>query len=558
SQSRAREQADNPGAGYQSPERKRGVSPGEPPVADAPGSDSDENTVADIIGAVMHKEPDWSALPPDTPPGIRTLLRRCLEKDAKRRSRDAAEIRFQIEEAEAAPAPAEPSPAKVPVVVLLRRWALRVGAAALALGIVVGGLAVWNFMPTSAPPSRPVARFAVTPPSDLQLRQMSGPSGLLAVLSPDGSRLVLVLRKGNTNQLYIRSLDQSDVVPLPGTEGATNPFFSPDGKWVAFNSNRELKKVSVEGGSPQVLGPAEWGGGYWGPDDAIVYTQSYSTGLWRVPASGGTPEKLTEPDRTKGELGHWWPQLLPDGETVLFTIYSTPFERTRIALYSLKTRQQKVLVEGTLFGRYVPSGHIVYVRSETLLAAPFDSKRLEVTGTAAPVLDDVAVDFLQSLAHASFSADGTLAYLRASSVSGNRRLVRVDREGNVQAISATQRDYSFPKFSPDGRQIAVAISEGGRPSDIWTYDMERGTFTRITFGTGTEIFPLWTQDGRRLIFTWEQPQFDLYWKAADGTGIEEPLLKSPFDKLPSAISSDGKTLVYFERRVPLFFPAALL
>ena len=501
-------------------------------------------TVTEIIASVLKSEPDWTALPETTPPGIRVLRRRCLEKDAKRRFRDAADVQIQIEETQTASATTVSAAASAIPARTRGRQALAVGGVALALGILVGGFGMWNFRPTTA--SRPVVRFTVAPPPGLQFGQVAVLTDQLAVLSPEGSRLALVLRKGNINQLYIRSLDQAEAVPLPGTEGATNPFFSPDGEWIAFTANRELKKVSVEGSSPQVLTQVDWGGGTWGPDDTIIYTQDYSTGLWRVPASGGAPEKLTEPDASQGELGHWWPQLLPDGETVLYTVYSTPVERTHIALYSLETREQKVLVESGMFGRYLPTGHVVYARAETLLAAPFDTERLEMTGPPVPVLDDVAMDFPSGSAFVSFSADGTLAFLRASSLFGNRRLVRVDRNGNIRQIGDVQRHYQQPSLSPDGRRIAMAISERGAAADIWTYDLERGTFTRVTFGAGTEFFPVWTRDGRRLIFTSEQPQFDLHWKSADGTGAEEPLLSSSFDKLPSAVSPDGKTLIYFE------------
>jgi hypothetical protein len=245
-------------------------------------------------------------------------------------------------------------------------------------------------------------------------------------------------------------------------------------------------------------------------------------------------------------LGHWWPQLLPDGETVLFTNYVTSIERSCIAVCSLKTHRQKVLVEGAVFGRYLPSGHITFARSDALLAAPFDLQRLEVTGAQVQVLDDMAVSVGNASASASVSYDGTLAYVRSSRISANRNLVRVDRKGVIKPLANVRRSYSEAKLSPDGRRIAVAIQEGNRPSDIWTYDLERGAFTRITFGAGIEGAPQWTRDGRRLIYFTEKPQFDIYWKAADGTGQEEPLLASSFDKIPGSITRNGKTLIYIE------------
>jgi serine/threonine protein kinase len=494
-------------------------------------------TVTETLAAILRGEPDWQALPAATPPHLCYVLRRCLEKDASRQFHDAADVRIELEEALAAPSELQSAAARPS-----SRWSLSRVVPWTLVALLAGTVAflIQQQMRNGAlTPKKPI-RFSIALPKDLRL------SGSPA-LSPDGSRLAFVAQKGNTSQLYIRSLEQSEAFLLPGSEGVQGvPFFSPDGKWIAFVANREMKRVSLEGGSPQLFCQASFPGGAWGSDGTIIYTPTYSSGLWRIPSSGGAPEKLTEPDPSRGELGHWWPQLLSDGETVLFTDYSFPFERCCIAAYSLRTHRQKVLVEGAMFGRYLPTGHIVYARSDTLLAAPFDPKRTEVTGPPVPVLDDLAVDFPSGSASASISEEGTLAYIRASRVSGSSSLVRLDRRGNIKPITDIQRNYSTPKISPDGRRIAVTVSESGRAPDIWTYDLERGTSTRVTFGAATEDTPIWTRDGGRLIFQSEKPQFDLHWKAADGTGPEEPLLTSPFDKRPGTISPDGKFLIYSE------------
>ncbi|MGH8247791.1 MAG: hypothetical protein ACREUU_15330, partial [Gammaproteobacteria bacterium] len=337
----------------------------------------------------------------------------------------------------------------------------------------------------------------------------------------------------------------TELVQLAGTEGADRPFFSADGQWIAFTANRKLKKVSVQGGAPIAVCDSEWGGGAWDSDDTIVYTPAYNSGLWRVPASGGTPEKLTEPDRSKRELGHWWPQLLPDGETILFTRFSTPIQRSRIGLYSLKTRQEQTLIEGGMFARYLPTGHIVFARSNTLMAVPFDARRLRV-GRESAVVDDVAIELSNGLAQASFSANGTLAYIKASTVRGYQRLVWVDRKGNARPILDEVRDFAYPRLSPDGRRLAVSIREKGENWDIWVLDLERGSLTRATYGASADFEPVWTHDGKRLIFVSEQPVYDLYSKAVDGSGGEEPLLAGSVDKHPSSISPDGKLLAYWQ------------
>jgi serine/threonine protein kinase/WD40 repeat protein len=494
-------------------------------------------TVTETLAAILRGDPDWHALPDSTPSDIKVLMRRCLNKNAKQRIHDAADARIELEEARSAEkelSNVEPGMSSMwkPSGAVL--WTIVVLLAATVILLIRHQL-----HDTASGPERPV-RFSIRLPEELKFSDYP-------VISPDGSRLAFVARKGNTLQIYVRFMEQSEAFPIPGTEGAEMLLcFSPDGKWIAFRDHNELKKVSLEGGSPQALCQTSFVGGAWGNDGSIIYTPSYSLGLWRIPSSGGDPVKLTEPESSRGELGHWWPQILPDGDTILFTNYVSPVERCSIAAYSLKTHKQKTLVEGAMFGHYIPTGHIVYVHAGTLFAIPFDAKSLEKTGAPVQVLDDVAVDFMTASAGASISDNGTIAYIRASSVFGNYRLVRIDRKGNIQPVTDVKKDCDVPRLSPDGRRIAMTCAESGKAADIWTYDLDRGTFTRITSGAGLESTPLWTRNGERLIFQSEHPQFDLYWKAADGTGSAEPLITSPFDKRPGTMSRDGKTLIYSE------------
>ena len=325
------------------------------------------------------------------------------------------------------------------------------------------------------------------------------------------------------------------------------PILSPDGRWVAFTDHegRKLKKVSIEGGSALTLCDAQLGSGSWGSDGTIIFTPSYNEGLWRVSAAGGTPEALTTPDSSKGVLGHWWPQILPGGQEVLFTLFSTPIEQARIGVYSLETGEQKVLIEGGIFARYMPTGHIVYVRAETLMAVPFDLAHLEVTGPPVPVLEDVAVTSQDSLALVSFSVDGSLAYIPASVLNVESMLLWVDRTGSEEPVIEIPRRYSAPRLSPDGQRVAVTIEQGNN-RDVWVYDLAEGTLTRLTFGEANEFAPIWTPDGKRVIYISEQPVFDLYWRVADGSTPEEALLTNAYDKGPNSISPDGKVLAYTE------------
>ena len=494
-------------------------------------------TVTETLAEILRGEPKWELLQATIPSRIKTLLRRCLHKDKKMRIHDVADVRIELEEMIAAPPEMQ-----TPTLGASSRWKWSMAVPWTLVVLLFGIVAFMSFnqlRDTGLKSEKPI-RLGISLPKNLRI------SGI-PMLSSDGSRIAFEAFKDNTPQLYTRLLAESEVLPLGGTEGALpSPFFSPDGKWIAFVSDRELKKVSIEGSYPQVLANDSFIGGTWCDDRTIVYTPAYSSGLWRIPSSGGDPEKLTEPEPSKGELGHWWPQMLPDGETILFTNYATPFERCSVAAYSLKSHQQKILVKGAMFGRYLPSGHLVFVRSETMLAAPFDLQRLALTGTSVPVLDDLSVTFAGGWADVSVSENGTLAYIRSSDILRKLRLVRFDRSGNINPINSAGKLCFTPKISPDGKRIAMTCSEAGRAPDIWTYDIQREAFTRITFGAASETNPLWTHDGKRLIYQSEQPQYDLYWKASDGTGSEELLLNSPHDKEIGAVSRNGKILIYSE------------
>ena len=342
--------------------------------------------------------------------------------------------------------------------------------------------------------------------------------------------------------LLLRPLDRPEFLPIAGTERGVRPFFSPDGKWVGFTAGGKLTKVPVDGGAAVTLADAEWGGGSWGQDGTIVYTQSYKSGLRRVSAGGGKTDTLTTPDRARGELAHWWPQILPDGDHVLFTNFSTPIERARIEVLSLKSRSRKVLIEGGVFARYLPTGHLVYAREGNLLAVPFDIRRLTVTGAAVPVLEGVGMNNSDGWAAFAISETGSLAYVPGSVLNPEERLVWVERGGAEQPALPKPGQYSAPRLSPDGRRIALAIGEPWGSSDVWIYELGRGILTRFTRAPAGEFGPLWTPDGRRLIYDSERPVFDLYWRVADATQPEQRLLASEYDKYPSSISPDGRTL----------------
>jgi serine/threonine-protein kinase len=336
-------------------------------------------------------------------------------------------------------------------------------------------------------------------------------------------------------------MDALQPVLIAGTEEARNPFLSPDGRWVAFMTDQKLKKVPLQGGTPIVLADAFQGSGTWGDDGTIVYkpaNPSFGGGLWRLPASGGTPTALTTPDSSKGEQGHYWPQMLPGSQAVLFTAFSTA-TRSRIDLLSLASRERKTLVEDGYFGRYVPTGHLLFVRAGALLAVPFDLGRGEITGEPVPLLEDVAV-FAGGRAGYAVSGNGVLAYFPASQLT--RQLVWVDRAGREEPVLDSPAEYYTPRISPDGSRIALAI---GPKLDIWIYEIGRRVLLRLTRRVeGNAMAPVWSADGERVIYSGQSPVYDLFWRAADGSTPEEKLVTSPEDKWATGVSPDGKTVAF--------------
>ena len=417
-----------------------------------PGED-----VTDILGAVLHKEPDWTALPETTSASIRTLLRRCLQKDKDRRSRDAAEIRLQIEETLTAPATETPSVRKAaPPTPLLRR-AMPLVLASLVVGAIIAGLTVWNLRPTPVP--RPISRLAVQLPPGDRIEVSLRP---LVAISPDGSHVVYAGSAAG-GQLNLRRLDSPEIRPIPGTQGGSNPFFSPDGQWLGFFASQKLMKVALSGGPALTLCDAlqVWGA-TWGPDDTIVFSGLDADGrsrLFEVPAAGGMPTALTQPASAGGAFGHAWPEFLPGGNTLLFTsATSNSMDNAQIEALNLESGERRVLVQGGTYPRYAPTGHLVYHRDGALMAVPFDPDRVEVTGAPAPVLEGVmssltagGVPTGSGVAQFGFSRTGSLVYLAGGAQADERTLVWVDRTGAVEPLVAPPRAYVHPALIT-GRQ----------------------------------------------------------------------------------------------------------
>jgi serine/threonine-protein kinase len=498
--------------------------------------------VAETLAFVLTKPPDWGALPPAAPPSIRRLLRRCLEKNRGRRLADMADARLEIDEALAAPAATDAPPPQTRSAV---RRALPWVIAALMGAALIGMLARRG--PRAVPPAAGPMRMSI----DLGGEAPLAPLPALSLgLSPAGNVIVYTAPKPEGSLLYVRRLDQLAASPLQGTDGAWAPFFSPDGQWIAFFADGKLKKIPAAGGAVVTLAdaPAQRGA-FWAEDDTIVMAPDVSTGLVRVPAAGGRRDVLTTLD--PGEATQRWPQLLPGGRALLYTSHTTTsgFDAATLVVRTLPDGPRKVVVEGAYSGRYLRSGHLLFVREATLFAAPFDIDRLEVGGPAVPVIQGVLTSTLSGFARFDASDEGTLVYVPGDDVAANPTPIRwLDRSGKTAPMRATAQISSNIDFSPDGRRLALDIYDG-RQWDIWIYDWARDTPSRLTFEASNQ-WPVWAPDGRRIVFNSSHGHpsvHNLYWLRSDGTGEVQRLTESDNFQNPGSWHPSGKLLAFIER-----------
>jgi serine/threonine protein kinase/Tol biopolymer transport system component len=502
-------------------------------------------TVSDTLAAVLEREVEWERLPVGTPLTLRWLLRRCLQKDKERRLHDIADARIEIEEATTEPT----APVGVPTEALKpRRWRQTLPWKILAgLTTIVAAVSLWSSW-RAGPPSRDLIRFAVNlPPGEAIHRDLNAGSSVR--FSPDGTQIVYVVQQGETRLLYSRGMDALEGTPIPGTEGAATPFFSPDGRWVGFFAEEKLKKVFLQGGTPIVICDTPRGGrhgGSWGVDDTIVFGGWLGTRLWRVPAGGGTPEPVTPAEKLLKEMGQeerLWPQLLPGGRDVLYTVWHRT-EDAGIALYSLDTDRQRVLVEKGSHAQYVPTGHLLYAWEGDILAAPFSLSELEVTGPSVPVLEGVATES-NGGAHFSVSETGSLIYAPGARIRLESTLAWVDLEGAIEPLSLPARTYLSPRISPEGTRAVVSVGE--EMNNLWLYELDRGTFRPLTDERGDDFWALWTPDGQRLVFNSNRyggTVVNLYSMAADGNGPKERLTESESRQIPQCWLDGGTALAF--------------
>ena len=491
--------------------------------------------VSDTLALVLKFEPDWDALPSDTPARLRQLVQTCLQKNPKQRVHDVADVRLAMEGAFEARDEA-PSAAVVPLA--LHAWQRPIPAAIAALVIAVAGAMAWSLANPAPVPSGTVTRFPFFPPEGDSMDRGDG-----IALSPDGTTLVYTSLSDGVRRLYVRTRDQMTVRPLPGTERARMPFFSPDGAWVGFFAVGELKKVALVGGPSVTLceaGPPS--GATWGQDDKIVFTSLGALGLMQVSAAGGEPRLLTE---AVAGATHAWPAFVPGGKAVLFTIrQEESLGAYEVAVVSLDTGEQQTLLRGT-DGAVTASGHLVFARAASLWAVPFDTDRLTVFGEPTPMVEGVQVS-AGGWAHYTLADDGTLIY-RPAGGGLRRSLAWVDRDGAQEPINVPPRAYTYARLSPDGGLIALDSRDD--ESDIWIWDVERETLQRLTRDPGMNRGPVWSPDGQQIAFTAVRDGTEsIHWQAADGSGAPEPL--STETGFPFGFTPDGRRLLFTPSLVP--------
>jgi Tol biopolymer transport system component len=483
------------------------------------------DSISDVIAAILAHEPDWRALPPDTPEPIRRLLRRCLNKNAAERLHHLADARIEIDEAMAAPR-SSPMVHQISArgrIVRALPWAVAAVSAVVALGVAVR-------LGTRAPErvERPLAQFEINLPPGVDLFQGSSQE---VAFSPVGTHVAFVGNLNGLRQVYVRDLSRLDAVAVRGSENAFSCFFSPVGDAIGFITDRGLNTVSLRDALVTSLAPdaLNRSGGTWGSDGRITFARN--NGLWQIPAAGGTPRQITS--LQTGESLHAWPAVLNDGKTILFTsVPSGGVERARVEAVAVDTGKRQVLIERARFPRYASSGHLVFFREGDLHAVPFDASRLIVRGQ--PIKVTAAVEQDSSGAPlAEISSAGSLVYRRAGVASA--QLVWVSRQGIEQLVTDAPRAYLSPRLSADKLRVVVGVG-----SDLWIEDTVRSTFTRLTSQQSeTATFPVWTPDGKQIVF---KTPTGLRSIDTDGSGRSRAIPGSTTGDFPSSISPDGGTL----------------
>jgi len=505
-------------------------------------------TLTDVLGGIVRTDPDWAALPRETPLVIQLLLRQCLEKNRAARLHHIGDARIQIEAAlnnaviSSLAASAPPAASRRPRLWIALAVLLPLAVAAATVPFV---LEYYRLLSTDVGS----VRFSVAAPPKSEFSQ--GGTAPYIAISPDGKQLAFIAVSGGTSSLWIRSLDSVEARPLVGTEGVSlasspAPFWSPDSRFLAYFSQGKLKKIDVTGGPAQTICDGEGSSGTWNRDNVIIFDPGGAGGvLKRVQAAGGKAEPLTALNVTRQEQSHLYPHFLPDGDHFLFLSRTAVPENNAIMVGSLSSKDVKLVIKADSRPAYDRSGQLLYVREQSLMAHHFSLRNLQISGDPYPIAESVRYNSATGAASITVSGNGVLVYRAGNAVVGNNyKLTWMDRSGKLIGTLGNSGNYANPELSPDGKRVAVErLDPATRTSHIWVLDTVRGVSTRLTFTPGNDRFPVWSPDGEQIIFSSGQSQpGELYAKASTGAGTEQPLKTQAWAVWDW--SEDAKAIVY--------------
>ncbi len=481
-------------------------------------------TFAETLGGITKVDPDWTALPASTPLSVRSILRRCLQRDRNRRTHCAADLRIEIEEAQSAPQAESSIPRSVP----RRRERI---AWATALALVTAVAVVLALLTFREPPPAPEARLEIGVPP--------GTNSQSIAISPDGQKIVFVAASEGIDRLWLRSLDDVSALPLAGTEFAASPFWSPDNRSIGFFADFKLKRMDIDGGSMQILASApNGGGGTWNREGTILFTPDVGSrsSIFAISATGGEPESVTRLDGFL-QAGHSFPEFLPDGQHFLYYVRGSP-EVRGVYAGQLGGSETRRLLDAEARAVYASSGQLLFMRQGTLFAQDFDAVRLELRGNPFPVAEQVRV--AGGTGAAAFSASGAGPLIYRTGTATLRQFIWFDRSGSEIGTVGSPLFALNPSLSPDGLRVAL-----DQNADIWFLEIVRGVLGRFTSGMTSENQPVWSPDGKLVVFS--SPRmgaFDLYEKPVSGAGTEDLLLATEQNKVATDWSRDGNFVLF--------------
>lgn len=511
---------------------------------------------ADLMVQILEREPDWSLLPANTPRRIRDLLWRCLQKDPRRRLRDIGDAWFEMSGSGSSPSGEFALPGPTTRDTGYRRAIAAVGVLAFVLGAAATAGVLLSRKEKTAPPvkieAKAVRRYSISVPANMPIAPPSLITDVSVAISPDGATLVYTANISGTRQLVQRPLDSFEAHPITGTEGASLPFFSPDGQWVGFYvpSKRKLNKISIRGGSPSEICDSTFPlGATWAKDDTIIFASEITAGLRRVSSQGGQPETLTTLDPAHGEVYHTAPRLFDDDRSLFFVVSSAAdLEHSRLEVMDMATGKRKIVAEKTGGTTYQRSGHVMLLQNGALLARAFDSKTLEMKGPAIPINESRLALPNSIPSQYAVSSDGTFVFVpvRGGTTPG-RTLVWVDRKGKETPTTAPPAPYGFLSLSPDGARVAIGEEY---LQDVYVLNLEGGrALMRFTFEPTSESFPIWSSKGDRIYFGSQRTGvWNIYSKSADGTGPTDRVFEGPLNTWPWSVDPSGKLLAYYSIR----------